>query len=350
MKNIVNIYRPTIKRKDLENVLDSMMQDRIDYGEFARNFEERLTNRIKCKNVLAINSYFNSIWLVLEALEVKEGDEVILPSFAPQIYLNIIMMKKAKPVLIDLEKGSLVPSLEAVQNSITEKTKALLLYYYFGFIYDANPYYEVFPNIIEDVTSIIGSNKVFDNIKLNGKYAVCDFSVKGLITTGEGSAVFCSDRKLYKNLFSLLEIDYSLEYQPRFNCLMPDLNAAMGISQDKSLNRRLELRQQIGKIYEEAVKKSRGTSLIQEEDAKRIYSDFPIIIKSSLKEAIKYFRKKNIEVIRPFTYPLHHYINFDKKLFPNTEYYYLNSLLIPIYSILHKKDVDLIYKVIVSLI
>ena len=118
----------------------------------------------------------------------------------------------------------------------------------------------------------------------------------------------------YKKLFSLLEIDYDLEYYPRFNCLMPDLNAAMGISQDKSLNHRLELRKQIGNIYEEAVKKSRGTYLIKEEDTKRIYPDFPIIIKSSLKDTIKYFRKKDIEVIRPFAYPLHHYLNLDKNL------------------------------------
>lgn len=350
MKKFINIFRPAIKRKDLENVLDSMMQDRIDYGDYARNFEERLSNRIKCHNIVVINSYFNAIWLILEALEVNEGDEVILPSFAPQIYLNVILLKKAKPVLVDLDRNYLIPSLEGIQNSITDKTKVLILYNYFGYKYDLKSFYELFPNIIEDVSSIIGANKEFGNIKLNSKYAVCDFSVKSLITTGEGAAIFCNEKKQYKKLFSLLEINYDLEYYPRFSCLMPDLNAAMGISQDKSLNHRLGLRKQIGKIYEEAVKKSRGTFLIQEEDTERIFSDFPIIIKSSLKEAIKYFKKKDVEIIRPFAYTLHHYLNLDKKLFPNTEHYYLNTLLLPIYSILNKKDVDLIYKIISSLI
>jgi dTDP-4-amino-4,6-dideoxygalactose transaminase len=350
MKKNISIYRPAIKRKDLENVLDSMMQDRIDYGDYARNFEERLSNRIKCHNILVINSYFNAIWLIFEALEIGEGDEVILPSFAPQIYLNIILLKKAKPVLIDLDKNALIPSLEAMQNSITNKTKAVILYHYFGYYYNFKEFHEIFPDIIEDVSSILGGNKVFDNVKLNSSYAVSDFSVKGLITTGEGAAIFCKERKQYKKIFSLLEIGYDQEYYPRISCLMPDLNAAMGISQDKSLNHRLELRKQIGKIYEEAVKKSRGSHLIQEEDKTRIYSDFPMMVKSSLKDAIKYFKRKNVEVIRPFAYPLHHYLNLDKKLFANTEYYYLNSLLLPIYSILNKKDVDLINKIIMSLI
>src|SRR4030042_2499765 len=179
-----------------------------------------------------------------------------------------------------LNKDSLTPSLDEIKKNITDKTKALLLYYYSGYIYDNKSYFELFPNIIEDVTSIIGANKKYDNIKLIGKFAVSDFSVKSLITTGEGAGIFCNDKKLYKKLLSLLEIDYSTEYYPRLACLMPDLNAAMGISQDKSLNHRLELREQIGKIYEEAVKKNRSTYLMQEEGAKRIYSDFPIIIKS----------------------------------------------------------------------
>lgn len=350
MGKIINIYKPSIKRHDLENVLDSMMQDRIDYGDFARNFEERLSNRFNYHNILAVNSLFNAVWLILEALDVHEGDEVILPSFAPQIYLNVIMMKKAKPVLIDLNKDNLTPSLDEIKKSITEKTKALLIYYYFGYVFDITPYFELFPNIIEDVTSIIGANKKYDDIKLVGKFAVSDFSVKSLITTGEGAAIFSNDKKLYKKLFSFLEIDYSTEYIPRFSCLMPDLNAAMGISQDKSLNHRLELREQIGKIYEEAVKKNRSIYLMQEEGTKRIYSDFSIIIKSSMKDAIKYFGKKDVETIRPFAFPLHHYLNLEKNIFPNTEYYYLKSLLIPIHSTLNKKDVDLIYKIITSMI
>ena len=350
MSKNLSVYRPVIKRQDLENVLNSMMEDKLNYGDYAREFEERLSDRVGCKHVIAINSYFNAIWLILEAMEVGEGDEVILPSFAPQIYLNIILLKKAKPILIDIEKEALKPSLEALQKVITEKTKACLLYYYFGYTYDSLPYYEIFPHIIEDISSIIGTN-VFDIKKdLNCSYAVADFSVKSSITTGEGAAVFCPKKNLYKPIYSFLEIDYDLEYKPRFNCLMPDLNAAMGVTQDRSLKHRLILREKIGRILVEAVKKGHGTRLPQEEGSERIFNDFAIIVKSSLKEAIKFFKKNDIEAVRPFAYPLHQYLNLSKSDFPNTEYYYLHTLLVPMYSTLLNKDVELIAKVISSVI
>ena len=100
----IEMFKPAIKRIDLENVLNSMMKDSIAYGDFAKEFEERLSNRTNCRNILAVNSYFNAIWLSLEALEINEGDEVILPSFCPQIYLNILKFKKVIPVLVDLKR------------------------------------------------------------------------------------------------------------------------------------------------------------------------------------------------------------------------------------------------------
>ncbi len=350
MKKLINIYSPSIKRKDLEYVLNCMIDEKIDYGDFAKNFEKRLSNRVGSKNVIVINSYFNAFSLILEALDVKEGDEIILPSFAPQVLLNVIMLKKAVPVLVDLEKNSLKPSIDGIKDSITEKTKALLIYYYFGYTYDPNPYIELVPNVIEDITSVLGAKAGEVPTGVHSKYAIANFSPKGLITTGEGAAVFCNDKKSYNKIFSLLEIDYDLDYAPRFSSLMPDLNAAMGVSQDEGLKHRLGLREKIGKIYENAIRKSHGASLIQEENLQRFYSDFPVIIKSSLKESIKYFNKNNIEVIRPFAFPLHHYTNLPKIYFPNTEYFYLNTLLIPIYSTLLKKNVDLIAKILASII
>ena len=90
--------------------------------------------------------------------------------------------------------------------------------------------------------------------------------------------------------------------------------------------------------------------MIQEDDRKHIYSDFAMIVKSSLKEAIKFFKKYDVETERPFAFPLHHYMNLGKNDFPNTEDYYLHTLMVPIHSTLSKKDVELISKIILSMI
>lgn len=349
--SFISVHKPSIKRKDLEYVLSCMVQDKIDYGDFARNFENRLKERVGSYDVLAVNSYFSAITLVLDALDISEGDEVIIPSFAPQIYLNAITFKKAVPVLIDTEREYFQPSLESVREAVTPKTKALFLYYYFGYTYDINPYLDIVGNVIEDISSVIGAvSSNGERIGTLSKFAVADFSPRSIITTGEGGAVFCNSKKAYHKIVSLNEKEYSIEdYYPRYSCLMPDLNAAMGVSQDESLNHRLKLRETIGKIYEDAISKGRSSIVGKKDGFPRYYSFFPIIVKSALKDAISYFKKNGIEVLRPFQFPLHHYLNLPKEKFPNTEHFYLNTLLVPIHSTLTKKDVELIGKVLMTM-
>jgi perosamine synthetase len=351
VKNLISVHKPTIKRKDLEYVMNCMIQDKIDYGEFARNFETRLSERAGCYDVLAVNSYYSAIELVLETLEIKEGDEIILPSFIPQVYLNVITKRKALPVLVDIDRDYLQPSIEGIRDLITPKTKLLILYYYFGFTYDIAPYLELLPNIVEDITSVLGAKIGEAKVGSQTAYSIADFSPKGLITTGDGGAVFCSNRKSYHLVVTHVEKDYSTDnYYPRLSCLMPDLNAAMGVSQDETLNHRLRLREVIGKIYEESVKRGRSSIIAPRENHDKLYSDFPIIVKSSLKDAILYLKKHGIEGARPFDFPLHHYLNLPKEDFPNTEHFYLNLLLIPIHSTLLKKEVDMISKVLATML
>ena len=351
MKSLISVHKPTIKRKDLEYVLNSMMQDSIDYGEFARNFEKRLSERTGCYDVLAVNSYYSAIDLVLETLEINEGDEVIIPSFLPQVYLNVIAKRKAVPVLVDLETDYFQPSLESIREAVTAKTKLLFLYYYFGYTYDSSPYLELVPNVIEDITSVLGTKSGENRIGSQSTYAIADFSTKGLITTGEGGAVFSPNRKAYHLLMSHVEKNYDIEnFYPRLNCLIPDLNAAMGISQDETLNHRLKLLDIIGKIYEESVKRGRNSIVAPKENHEKYYTDFPILVKSSLKDAVAYLKKNGIEGLRPLEYPLHQYLKLAKDKFPVTEHFYLGTLLIPIHSTLKKKDVDLISKVLATMI
>ncbi len=345
MSDIIYVDSPSIKRKDLEYVLNCMVNDKIDYGDFAKNFEKKLKDRINCFDVLAVNSFYNAINLILSSLSLDSDDEVLLPSFSPQIYLNVVVAAGLKPVLFDLEEDKFKPSLESIKSKITEKSKVLILPYYFGYIYDSLEYSSLVPYTIEDITSIIGyrgETKIGDK----ANFLIADFSPKNIITTGGGGAIFCKDKKSYQKITSLIEKDYFTDnYYTRYDCLISDLNASMGCAQIETLNHRLKLRNDIGKIYEEAVLKS-CNKIIRNEDGERVFSSFPIIIKNSLKDAINYLKKDGIESKRPFEYPLHHYLNIPKDEFRNTENFYLKTLLIPINSSLSKKEVYKISKAI----
>jgi len=351
LKEFVSVYRPTIKRKDLEYVLNTMVEDKIAYGEYAKVFERKLYERTGSYNVIAVNSIFSALSLIFQSLDVKSGDEVILPSFAPQVYLNFILLYGAVPKLVDMEENSYRPSITMIRDSISEKTKLVILYYYFGYTYDPSPYIDLFHTVVEDISSVIGAGVNGEKVGSKSQYAIADFSSKSLITTGDGAAVFCNSRKNYHFTKSLIENEeYSLDYKPRNYCLMPDLNASMGISQIETLDHKLKLRESIGKIYEQAALKGRSGFISQEKDFDRYYSDFPIIVKSNLKDAQLFLKKYKIEGLRPFAYPLHQYLNLPKEKFPVTEYFYLTTLLAPNYSSLTKTQVTEIAKVLASMI
>lgn len=337
---MITVQTPSIKRKDLEYVLESLMSEQLEYGTFAKKFEEKLGERIGCKYGLSVNSYYSAIDITLEAIDLQPEDEIIIPSFAPTIYLDLLLRRKVKPVIIDIDENSYFPSPEQVENAVTDKTKAFILVHNFGFAIDDAPYKELVPVLIEDITKVpgcfIGSKKV----GAQADFCIMGFQSSEIITTGEGGAVFSNNRRNYQILKSITGSSHDeLIQNYRISCLIPDINAAMGVSQLLSLEHRLELRKAIGQIYENSLIKSKGSCLVPKENESRYYSDFPIQVKSPLKDIIDFFKRAGIEVIRPFAKPLHQIVNLPLENFSNTEHLYLSTLLVPINSNFMKKDV-----------
>lgn len=337
---MITAQTPSIKRKDLEYVLESLMSEQLEYGTFAKKFEEKLAERVGCRYGLSVNSYYSAIDITLEAINLQQGDEIIISSFAPAIYLYLLLRRKAKPVIVDIEENSYFPSPEQVERAVTDKTKAFILIHNFGFAIDDAPYKERVPLLIEDITKVpgcfIGSKKVGSLADI----CIAGFQSSEIITTGEGGAIFSNNKRTYQTVKSITgDSQDELIQNYKISCLIPDINAAMGVSQLSSLDHRLELRKAIGQIYENSLIKSKASCLVQKENENRYYSDFPIQVKSPLKDIIDFFKRTGIEVIRPFAKPLHQIINLPLEKYINTEHLYLSTLLVPINSNLMKKDV-----------
>jgi hypothetical protein len=101
--------------------------------------------------------------------------------------------------------------------------------------------------------------------------------------------------------------------------------------------------------YEQALQQSRNSFIPTDDKCDRYYADFPIILKSSLKDTVAYLKKNKIEAVRPFSYPLHQYLNLPKEDFPATEHFYLKTILIPNYSSLSKADVTHVTRIITTM-
>lgn len=354
MKDFIPIYNPSIKRKDLEYVLESMIHDNLEYGISAKSLESKLSEKTSLKYCIALNSYYSAVDTVFESLNLSENDEIILPSYAPKIYLDVILKRKLKPVLIDLAERSYFPGIENIQKAISENTKALIIIHNFGYTIDTSGFSPLVPVLIEDITKVPGASASSAKAGEFSRYSIASFSSNEIITTGDGGCVFTNDKKTFQDIQKLFfdsnENSQEEDYRYKYYGLMPDLNAAMGVSQISSLDKRLELREKIGLIYEDYIRKSRNSFIPSVEGCARYYSDFPIQVKSGLKDTQAFFKKNGVEVIKPYEKPLHHYMNLPKEDFPNTEKIFLSSLLLPLSSSLLKKEVEKISKIITAMI
>ncbi|MFW5771514.1 MAG: DegT/DnrJ/EryC1/StrS family aminotransferase, partial [Spirochaetota bacterium] len=128
--------KPTITRKELEGVLDCMIQDELTTGTTVKKLEAHCGQLTGMKFCLATSSHTAAYHLAFKALDISPGDEVIIPSFFNSAPLSASQLCGAKPVLVDIDEGSFSPSAEQIRELISERTRAVVVGHLFGFPLD----------------------------------------------------------------------------------------------------------------------------------------------------------------------------------------------------------------------
>ncbi len=332
--------RPTITRKELEAVLDCLINDDLVAGESVKNFESTMAKMIGLKYALATTSLTAAYHLVFKALEIGDSDEIIMPSYFSQAPLSALSMTGGKAVLVDIEKDSVFPALDEIKGMITEKTKAVIIGHLFGFHYPVQGLEELAVPIIEDISHAIGTE--IDEVPTGriGTYTVASFDPAGIITTGNGGMVFTNNSKSFSimkdfrgNNGEHLHFDYS----------MTDFQGAMGISQLAKLADLLHRRREIARIYHESIRITPHKTPFQYND-RFAYQAFPVLFNLSNDKIESYWRKNRIEVIRPIACPVHSLMGLNGSDFPNSERFSKKLFSLPLYPTLTRKDVEKISK------
>ena len=128
--------KPTITRKELEGVLDCLIQDELNTGSTVKAFETAVSELTGFKYPLALNSLVSAYLLVFKALEIGVGDEIIIPSFFNIAALSALKLTGGIPVIVDSDSNSIFPSTVQIREKITVKTRAIIAGDVFGFHFD----------------------------------------------------------------------------------------------------------------------------------------------------------------------------------------------------------------------
>ena len=177
---IIEIYRLVISRNNVEipinipivgkeeiTVVTSILKNGAltsaanQGGKHVQNFEKSVTSFVKSKYAIAVNSGTAALQAALYALDIKNGDEVLIPSFTFVATANAVVSTGAKPVFVDILKENYTMDPDDLEKKITKKTRAIIPVHLYGNMADVDRLAEISKKynlpIIEDSAQSLGS-------------------------------------------------------------------------------------------------------------------------------------------------------------------------------------------------
>jgi dTDP-4-amino-4,6-dideoxygalactose transaminase len=247
--------RPTITPEALAEVAACLESGWITTGPRVKKFEEMLRAYCGAPHVLTLTSATAGLFLVLKALKLQPGDEVITTPMTFAATLNVIVLTGGRPVLVDVERGTYNLDVAQVAAAITPRTRAIMPVHFAGQPVDLDPIYALAARhglrVIEDAAHAIGAEYKGRRIGSFGDVQVFSFHPNKNMTTGEGGAIALRDEQLASELQLLRFHGMDREawarfgktgnqhyeiIEPGFKFNFMDLQAALGLHQLPALD------------------------------------------------------------------------------------------------------------------
>lgn len=260
--------RPSIGESEINRVVTCLKSGWITTGALSKEFEDKFCWLTGAKQAVALNSATAGMHLLLTALDLQPGDEVITPSLTFASTINMIALMQAKPVFVDIDYGTLNINAHLIEEKITPRTKALIPVHFAGAPADMDKINQLAHRynltVIEDAAHAVGTYYQGIHAGGFGHTAIFSFHPIKNITTGEGGMITLNDAALENKLrllrFHGIERDAWKRYgkggnpsydiaDPGYKYNLPDLLAALGLAQFERVRELNGLRQKLAGLY-----------------------------------------------------------------------------------------------------
>ena len=315
----IPVAEPDIGREELENIIEAVKSGWISSkGKFIVELEEKFSRYIGTKFGVSTSNGTTALHLALEALGIKAGDEVILPTLTFIACANMVKYTGAKPVFVDSHPDYWCIDPQKIEEKISDKTKAIMPVHLYGHPCDMDAISKIAKKhslyIVEDCAEAHGAE--FKGRKVGSFGTISCFSFYGnkIITTGEGGMCLTDDEVLAEKMRVLR--DHGMSTQKRywhevigFNYRMTNLQAAIGVAQLNKIDKFIEQKRKNAKIYNEFLKNIEGIVLPPEMSwAKNVYWMYSILVEDIFgmdrNGLLEKLAESGIDN-RPFFYPVH---------------------------------------------
>jgi dTDP-4-amino-4,6-dideoxygalactose transaminase len=271
--SFIPFHRPYITDDEINEVTEAVKSGWWTAGPKTLKFENEFKSFIGTKNSLAVNSWTAAAHLSLEAIGLKAGDEVIVPSVTFTASAEIVCYFKAKPVIVDVQRDTYNIDPVEIEKAVTEKTKAIIPVHYGGQPCDMDEIIEIAEKnklyIIEDAAHALPSYYKGRIIGQLSDVTCFSFYATKTLATGEGGMI-CTDNEEIAKRCSIMRLhginndawkryteEGSWYYEviaPGFKYNFTDIQAGLGLAQLKKVNEMLAKRKEIFDLYNEGFK------------------------------------------------------------------------------------------------
>ena len=263
MSDFIMQMRPWFGEEERRAITDYMLSDGFltEYKN-TKLFEEQIAEFTGVKNCIVVNNGTISLTLAALALGIGQGDEVLVPNYTMIATPNSMKLIGAEPIFIDVEKSTLCMDFNKLEESLTSKTRAMIIVSANGRFptTDIEKYIQ-FSNqkglhVIEDAAQSLGSyypDK--QHIGSKGSIGSFSFSMPKIITTGQGGALITDDDNLAMKLRKLKDFGRSqggldVHDSIGFNSKFTELQAVIGLEQVKKIEFRMKRKKEIWLKYQ----------------------------------------------------------------------------------------------------
>jgi len=245
-------------------------------GPKSREFEKMIAEHIGTKYAVVFNSGTSALHAAILAHNIKEGDEVIVPSFTFIATANAPLFTGAKPIFADIEEKTFGLDPEDVSEKVTGKVKAIIPVHYGGSPCLIRELKEIAEDhkmvLIEDAAEAFGAKIENGKVGTFGDSAVLSFCQNKVITTGDGGAVvtdsreICEKMKLVRSHGRLDDPDYFSSWRHMdyvtlgYNYRMSDIAAALGIAQLEKVDKIIQMRRENAEYMRSKLSKVKSIS------------------------------------------------------------------------------------------
>jgi perosamine synthetase len=295
---MIAVNEPLLGERELEYVSECVRTGWISSaGRFIEEFEDKWAGYCGRRYGVAVSNGTVALQVAAACLDLKPGDEVIMPTFTIISCALAVLYNGGVPVLVDCDPRTWCMDANQIRNKITGRTRAIMPVHIYGHPVDMDPILQLAEEkglaLIEDAAEVHGAEYLsgrhtsYPSWRRCGSFGTLScfsFYANKLVTTGEGGMVLTDDANLAEKARSLRNLcfhgDRRFHHEELgFNFRLTNLQAALGVAQLQRISEIIDRKRWIGQEYNRQLHDIENLQLpVEEPWAKNVYWMYGIVL------------------------------------------------------------------------